>query len=146
MLADFEHQLGTVYSYYDDETWQAAAVAAEQAVAAAQAEIEKRCLELGIPKQFAPGMSCFWYGRGENAVASRRAELRRMAMTRIAAMEKAARTQIETLSVSAQTALIAGSLTSEAAKEFLEHLPSAEALMPTFEATEITGLLEQRRS
>ena len=146
LLADFERQLGTIYSYDHDQTWKAAAVAAKQAVAAAQAEIEKRCQQLGIPEQFAPGISCGWYGRGENAAKDRRAELRRMAITRIAAMEKTARTKIETLSVEAQTELIGGGLTSVAAKEFLEQLPSPKSLMPQLDATEITGLLEKRRS
>ena len=38
LLADFERQLGTIYSYDHDQTWKAAAVAAKQAVAAAQAD------------------------------------------------------------------------------------------------------------
>ena len=73
---------------------------------------------------------------GENAVNDRRAELRRMATTRVAAMEKVVRTNIENLSVEAQTELIAGGPTSSNAKEFLAQLPSAKALMPQLYATE----------
>ena len=141
VLADFERQLGAIYSFDDDETWAAANTAAKQAVEDAQAVIAERCRELGIPKQFAPNIHMAWYGRGENAVGARRTELRRMATTRIAALEKAARTAIESHSVEAQTELIAGGLTSEAAKLFLTNMPSAETLMPKLDATEIKGLL-----
>lgn len=141
LLADFEQQLGTVYSFDDDETWAALHSAAKEAVDAAGVEIAKRCQELGIPKNLAPGLNLYWYGRGENGSKERRTELRKLAVTRIAAMEKAARTAIETNSVEAQTELLAGGLTSDAAKLFLEKMPTAEALMPVLDATEIRVLL-----
>ena len=75
------------------------------------------------------------------AAKDRRAELRRMATTRIAAMEKSARTAIEGHSVEVQTELLAGGLTSDAAKLFLEKMPAVETLMPMLNETEIKGLL-----
>ena len=45
--------------------------------------------------------------------------------------------------VESQTELISDALTSEAAKAFLEQLPSAEALMPMLELKQVQGLLEQ---
>ena len=62
-----------------------------------------------------------------------------MAKTRLDAMEKAAQTEIERASVEAQTQLIADGLTSDAAKDFLEALPSATALMPELDATALLG-------
>ena len=141
LLADAEHQLGAIYSFDDDETWAALHSSCDKAVKAAQVEIAKRCQELKIPKNFAPGLELRWYGRGENASKDRRAELRRMATTRIAAMEKSARTAIEGHSVEVQTELLAGGLTSDAAKLFLEKMPAVETLMPMLNETEIKGLL-----
>ena len=139
LLADVERQLAAIYSYDEDDTWKKAAEAAKAEVRAAKEKISARCKELGIPKEFAPRLSIGWYGRGENGVASRRAELRKVAKTRLDAMEKAAQTEIERASVDAQTQLIADGLTSDAAKDFLEALPSATALMPELDATALLG-------
>ena len=141
LLADFEAQLGAIYSFDNDETWAAARLSAEAAVADAQAKIAKRNKELGIPADLGPGLHMSTYGRGQNASRERRTELRRMAVTRIAAMEKAARTAIETHSLDAQTELLASGLTSDAAKLFLEKMPTAETLMPLLDAVEIKGLV-----
>jgi hypothetical protein len=141
LLADFEKQLGSTYSYDTDETWRAAAEAASKAVPDAQAAIAERCRELGIPKEFAPGVTFGWYGRGQNASAKRRAELRAMATSRIAAIEKAARTEIERMSLNAQTAIVAHGLQSDAAKAFLEKLPPIAELMPTIGVKSIEEML-----
>ncbi len=139
LMADVERQLAAIYSYDEDDTWKAATEAAEQEVKAAKAKIAARCKELGIPKKFAPGLSVYWYGRGENAVAARRTELRKVAKTRLDAMEKTAQTEIERASVEAQTQLISDGLTSDAARGFLESLPSVESLMPELDATALLG-------
>ena len=133
VLADFERQIGTVYSYDEDEVWKAATEAAEEAVRDAQKVIAERCDELGIPPEFRPGVNFGWYGRGQNAAKDRRSELRKMATTQIAAAEKAARTKIEHYAVESETALIAEGLTSDAAKEFLTKMPAVETLMPESE-------------
>ena len=142
LLADFERQLGTIYSFDDDEIWKAAALAVDSEVEAAKTRIAERCRELGIPKTFAPTIGHYWQNRGENSFKERRTELRKMATTKIAALEKAARTKIENHSVEAQTALIAEGLTSDAAKAFLDQLPSPESLMPPLDAQQITSLLK----
>jgi hypothetical protein len=88
----------------------------------------------------------FWHGRGHNAVAERRAELRRAAKSRVDAIEKEAVTKIERLSLQAQTEIIANGLESDAAKEFLNAMPALEALMPPIAFDEIQSLVETRRS
>ena len=143
LQADFESQLSAKFSYDQDETWKAAYSAAKQAVTDARAVIAERCRGLGIPEAFAPDIDVHWYNRGENACEKRRAELRRAATTRLDAIEAAAKTEIERVSIEAQTELIADGLTSEAAKAFLEHMPSAETLMPLLDLRQVQGLLEQ---
>jgi hypothetical protein len=94
--------------------------------------------QLGIPEAFRPrigGVS--WIQRGENAVAGRRTELRRVARSRIDALTAAAKVEIERRSVDVQTTLISGGLESEEAKAFLETMPTPEQLMPPVALTEI---------
>jgi hypothetical protein len=130
LLADFENQLGTVYAFDDDEVWAEAEARAEAEIERANERIARRCAELGIPKRFAPQLVERWLGRGENAVKERRAELRKMAITRIAAIEQEAIVKIELSSVNAQTEIATHGLTSEAARSFIEKLPSVVDLMP----------------
>lgn len=141
VMADFERQLDTIYSFDEDEIWKKAWSAADQAVNDAKEAVAERCQELGIPKEFAPSISVGWWGQGQNASKERRADLRRMAVTRIAADEKSSRVVIEKYSVDLQTKIVAEGLTSESAKLFLEAMPAIETLMPTLDATEIKGLL-----
>jgi len=128
-LADFEHQMASVYRPADDEVWRELHAAAAAAVADAKERLVNRCHELGIPEEFQPDISMLWYGRGENAARSRRAELRAVAKTRIDAEAKRAKTEIERHSLNVQTSLVAGALVSEEAKRFLESMPSAAELM-----------------
>ncbi len=140
LLADFDNQLGAEYSFDDDEVWAEAQKLAEAAVARANADIARRWAELRIPRDFAPGLNLTWRHRGYgNLVKERREELRRMAITRIAAIEAEAIVKIEVASVEAQTALALAGLTSEAAREFLAKLPSVESLMPALSFRELVG-------
>ncbi len=94
-------------------------------------------------KPFRPSISIGWSGRGENAVKARQVELRRVANTRIAALEAEAVTRIETKALEASTRLLATGLTTEAATEFLESLPKVDDMMPALEVSEVQGLLSQ---
>ena len=146
LMADFERQLQTYFSFDQDEVWEAAYAEAEKAAQDASAQIALRCREIGVPKKFAPTLSFGWRGQGENASRQMRADMRREAKQRIAAMEAAAKTAIEQFSVESQTELISDALTSEGARTFLEKLPTAETLMPVLELKQVQGLLEQGES
>jgi hypothetical protein len=137
LLADFENQLGTIYQFDQDEVWAEAKKLAEREVEKANARIAERCQQLGIPKRFAPSIGHVWFGRGDNGVKERRAELRKMAVTRIEAIEQDAIVKIEMASVNAQTEIATHGLTSEAARTFIERLPSIATLMPALAMSEI---------
>ena len=143
LIANFETQLQTYFAYDQDEVWKAAYAEAEKVAQDSKARIAERCRELGIPEKFAPSLSLAWWGHGANAAKGARADMRREAKVRIAAMEAAAKTEIERISVESQTELISDALTSEAAKAFLDHMPSAETLMPIIELKQVQGVLEQ---
>jgi hypothetical protein len=146
MVSELDRQLASIYSFDDDQIWKKAVTAAGDAVKEANLAIAERCRELGIPPEFAPGLSFGWYGRGQNAVAVRRAELRRLAKSRIEAMEKDAIVKIERLSLDAQTEVIAHGLESDAAKAFLGNMAPVDTLMPAIDVLEVKALVDQRHA
>jgi hypothetical protein len=139
-LADFEAQMATQYAYDDDEVWKAATEAADAAVKMAQQRIDERCAELGIPKAFRPGVNMYWHSRGENGVAQRRTELRRVATTQLDAMEKEARAAIDAKTSEVRAAILGGGLETAEARAFVESMPTAEALMPPLDIKAIRAL------
>lgn len=141
LLADFEQQLDRRYKFDENPIWEEAAKAAIAVVAEANAKIAAECERLGIPAQFAPGLSIGWYARGRNAVKEERTEMRRLAQREIDAIEKAARTAIERQSVETQEKIMIGGLTSADARAFLEQMPTAEALMPAIAMEKIEALV-----
>lgn len=149
LLAEFDAHSAKIYHWDDDEVWAKAKAEAEAAIAEANAKIAERCKQYGIPAEFAPGVQFFWHGRGHNAAAQRRAELRRAAKSRIEALEAQAIARIEQVSLQAQTDVISQGLESDSAKLFLKSMPTMEALMPPLDVPEIQKLVdtaaEQRR-
>jgi len=144
MLAEFDLQLSSIYSYDDDETWKKAHDEAERVIEESNELIAKRCAEMGIPKEFAPSIRMGWFERGENAVKARRTELRQAAKSKIAALEKQAYAKIERMSLEAQTEVIANGLESAAARQFLEKMPTIEAMMPTLNAVEMKQIQDAK--
>jgi len=142
LIADFENQMGQEFSFDQDEVWERATKIAQAALAKANEQIAARCHEIGIPKRFAPGLDLSWYGRHESATKQRRDELRKMAETRIEAIERKAVTEIELSCLAAQEQIALSGLTTEAARQFVEALPKIEALMPRLTFAEVTGEAE----
>jgi hypothetical protein len=129
LQADVEAKLSAKYKF-DDELWADITRNANDVVQQADKEIAEICRQKGIPEEFRPGIALGWYGRGENALRERRAELRKVAYAKIEASGQAALVAIQKQEVELQTELIAGSLTSSAAKKHLQALPTVEQLMP----------------
>ena len=144
-MADFERQMAASYTFDQDEVWRKATQEAQRVVQESQATIAKRCKELGIPASFAPSISASWQGRGENMLASRRAELRRVAQTSIAAMTKAAVTKIEKQALDLRTQVVGMGLLSADAKLFLESLAPIEENMRALDFAEIEKRLEKEQ-
>ncbi len=125
LLADFENQMGQEFAFDQDHVWKAATEIAEREVQKAQKVVAARCRDLGIPDRFAPSLSLGWRARGyDNAVAKRRAELRRMAETRIECDRKQRPSPKSKWAASKRKRHIAiAGLTSDAARQFIEALP-----------------------
>lgn len=140
LLADFENQMASEFSFDDDAIWEEAAKVAGTEVAKAQELVADRCRELGIPKQFAPSLSLSWRNRGySNLIEKRRIELRTAAKAQIAALEQRAIVTIEAATVEAATQIALSGLTSEAARAFVDRLPTVESLMPALSYSELAG-------
>ena len=86
--AEFEQQISAIHHYDNDRTWAEAHAASDAAVKHCKQIIAARCTELGIPRSFAPSLELGWWGRGENASALRRAELRKVGYTKIDQLAK----------------------------------------------------------
>ena len=143
LMANFEQQLASNYSFDQDEIWAKAAQAAKAAVEAADGAIAEECERLGIPARFRPSLACQWYGRGENASKERRAELRKVAQTRIAANEKQALTEIQRISSEVQIELLAHGM-SPTALALLEQMPKVDQQMPALQVREVESMLNPR--
>lgn len=139
LQADVEQQLATRYKI-DEAAWADLTLAATQAVEQADAELAMRCRALGIPEEFRPGLTVSWYGRGENADAKRRTELRRLAYAKIEALAQQAWVAIETAALDGLTQLAAGALQSAEAQAFLAAMPTVEALMPALDVSTLGAL------
>jgi hypothetical protein len=140
LLADFENQMGSEFSFDQDEIWQKAMLEAKVEVRKAQQKIALRCRELGIPEQFAPSLDIHWSIRGYgNAREKRRTELRNMAVKEIEAMERKAITEIELGCLKAQEQIAISGLTSGAARGFIAALPGVDTLMPALTYAEVAG-------
>jgi hypothetical protein len=137
LRADFQRQLAATYSFDQDSVWKEAMRVADEAVSHAQRVIADRCEELGIPASFAPGLNLYWHGRGENAIKDRRAELTKVAYTRIEALAKDAKLKIGLAASEIRVQLLSGSLETDEAKLFLRAMPTPEEMMPKIELREL---------
>lgn len=146
LLADFDAQAAKVYHWDEDETWKAVMEDAEALVRRMEERIAAVCRKRGIPAEFAPYMNLSWHGRGQNGVASRRAELRQAAKSRIAALDREALAKIEAMGLEAQTAVVRDGLESNTAKAFLDGFGTLDALMPPVKVTEVEQLLEAKKA
>ena len=136
LLAKADEDLAAAYRF-DDDAWAEITRAAEAAVYKADQRIAQACRDLGIQERFRPQLTISWSGRGENAVAERRAELRKVARTKIKAAGQEAKLAIDRQAAKVMTDLIAGGLKSARAKALLESIPAADKLMPPVAVAEL---------
>lgn len=139
LMAEFEAKLSAEFRYDDDAVWKTVRDEAARAVAEADSKVAARCAELGIPARFRPSLVMGWSGRGENAVAQRRTELRIAARKRVEALEATARNAIERRSAEVQTSIISGGLITDEARACLASLPKPEDLMPSIAFEQLEG-------
>ena len=136
LLADVEQQLSEIYRS-NDEAWEGSTERIQAVIDEENRRVREVLDARGVPRSFQPQHGRYWAGRGENAFPQRRAELRLRAQTRIAANGKAAKLAINTAEAQVLTEIIAGGLTSDVARAFLESIPTPEQLMPPLSVAEL---------
>lgn len=136
LLADFEQMMAQEFRA-DDERW--ARVIAEVR-ALAEAANEHICAQVqaaGFPEEVTPLLRLVWLEQGDKLLGGRREELRKVAQTRLAAMERRAISAIKAQSVEFEGLVLAGGLESEAARELLATMPTIEQLMPALDVATV---------
>jgi hypothetical protein len=146
LMADFEHQMASIYEWNDDAVWAEAVKTAHEATAEADAKVAARCKELGIPDEFRGGISAHWSHRGQNAIGARQTELRRVARTQVEALSKTAKHAIEEGAVAAMEHLAASGLKSAEAQTFLAAMPTPDDLMPTLNVEVVERALTEPKT
>ena len=112
-----------------DELWADAVAIAEEAAAKANTQIQLRCAELGIPPKHAPQLELSWRSRGaEFANRERRAELRKLAEAKAAAITKTAKTAIQSSALDIEERLILGGLQTDEARDVIASMPTVERI------------------
>jgi hypothetical protein len=129
LMAELEQQLSQRFKM-DADLWKDVTAKAEAAVAEADAQIAGIRRERGVPEEFRPKLTLNWWSRGENALASRRAELRKVGLARIEAAAAAGKLAVEAKEADLLTALIADGLETDDARKWLETIPGAKELLP----------------
>jgi hypothetical protein len=142
VLATIESQLAAQYPE-DHPAWADVTEYAERAVAEANIQIGQRCRALGIPERFHPSISYYWRNRGENFMKDRRAELRKVAQTELAARAKAAKNMVDRRTADLLTRLAEGALASSQAKDFLNAMLSVDDLMPQITLDELEAIAHE---
>ncbi len=137
LLADTEAQLAAIFEA-NDERWRHATERLAEMTRSANEELARICLEEGVRPEFAPKFDLAWYGRGQNLEKERRAELRKVAESRVEAMVQRAHADIEQRTVEFETELLGGTLSTDAARALLEAMPKAAAeLMAPLDPAEL---------
>jgi hypothetical protein len=148
LKTEFEVQLGITYPASGDPVWREALQAVYETYRIQQARVEARCVELGIPERFRPKMNPPSWSDGWRCSCANfqdmRAEMRRLAGIQIDEMLKSRLAQLELDSANIQFEIAAHGCITDAAKEFLNRLPSIEAMIPPIKVSDVEALIEGR--
>jgi hypothetical protein len=139
VVAEAEARLATIFKA-QDARWAVALADARRKVDDANARIKAELTEAGVPDELHPGVGMYFYGRGENDTAARRAELRRVVATRADANARVAKDAVNRWEMEARTDLASRALESGEARAWLEQLPSVAQLMPPLDVETLAVL------
>jgi hypothetical protein len=142
VTADGEAKIAAKYPLWYKPEWEKMFREADQIVQKLNALIIADLAKEGIAQSFAPSAQLGWASRGENSFKERRAELRKVLETEVAAQQRTACTHIEIWETNTQRQLFTYGMESEEAKNVLKQRPALETLMPALELTEIENKLD----
>jgi hypothetical protein len=121
-----------------DKLWDEAVRIAEEYVVKANAQIQARCVDLGIPPKDAPKVQVGWVSRSERfSNPNRRAELLKLAEKRAATLTAMTIAAVDQSVLDIEERLIVGGMDSDEARASVESMPSPEELMPPLSLRDI---------
>jgi hypothetical protein len=143
LKAAYEIQLNTLYPPSGDPLWNAEYQAALAEWKPRAARIEARAIELGIGTRFRPRLiPPSWAYGGEQLFKDLRVERRRIAHAQIDAKLKGDIEEMERKSAAAQMEIISNGFVTDAAREFMQKLPSIDQFVPSLKVEELVALIE----
>lgn len=129
MLAEFERSMQDELGP-QDEALGALHSEAEEHLAKINSLLRAKCQTIGVPTQWAPVFTVTFPAKDGTLITKRRAEMRKVATSRLAALKTNALLEIERSESTLLTELITTQLLAKPAAEWLAQLPTAQALMP----------------
>jgi hypothetical protein len=140
----FEQHLNTSYPLRAEPVWMEAFQALVAQYEKSQAQVDKRCDEMGLPRRFRPQITHPRWDHGgvDMMLKGFRAELRRVAYLQISAMIKERQEEMEREAARVQLEILAHGCLTDAAKAFIERLPKIDELFSPITTEEVYGLLE----
>jgi len=143
LKAAYDVQLNTLYPPSGDPVWNAEYQAALAEWKPRAERIQARAIELGIGTRFRPRLSPpDWIYGDEQLFKSLRIERRRIAHEQIDAKLKWDVQELERKSAATQLELISNGFVTEAAREFMQKLPTPDQLTPPLRVEELVALIE----
>jgi hypothetical protein len=142
----FLEQLAREYSWDEDKVWKEAYEECKAVVADARKKIADRNEAKGIPRWAAPSVSLGWWGQGQNAVREFCAKMIRLHNAKTDEQSKKSKLHIDQVALGIEEKLLTGGLETDAAKAFLESMPTPETLMPAITVAEVKREIEAPES
>lgn len=120
---------------------------AHAAVRTAQADLDKWLDEHDVPSRMRPrvGVADPSRGYGDETISSRRVALRSLATARVRALGAQAKVELDRSCADTVTALIAGGLDSDEARQMLDQLPTIDQLMVAPSVAELEAVHDEQR-
>ena len=144
LAAQIENELSATFEA-DDARWADIQREAQAEISRLDGELAKRCHELGMKAELRPRIGLSWAERGANADRFRRVELRRLAQSRIEALARSAKLDVDRQVADSITSLISGGLSSDEARSVLECVPTAEQLLLAPSVAELEAVYDSER-
>jgi hypothetical protein len=143
LRAEFEEELNRRYPLGADPVWQKAFDALMHQYEKSQAQVDRRCDELNLPRRFRPAiMMPSWHYGGAPMKKELRAELRRVAYAQIKLLVQERVEEQERESARIQLEIMAEGCVTPTAKAFLDSLPKVDQLIKPLSAAEVFRLME----
>jgi len=136
LRSDVEDQLSAEY-HFDDDVWGRHHPAGIRGRLSGRRPHRRSVPPGRRPRGLRPELTLGWRSRGENALAGRRAELRKLAHARIDAAAESAKVAIESSLLEVETELIRDGLETAAAVAYVEAMPTPDELLPPVAVAEL---------